>query len=250
VDTAGNQDRDRDAKRIGLMHLVTAFGFFIAAGFMALLMRAELARPGLQFLSTEQYNQCSPIHGTVMMFLFATPLVFAFGNHLVPLQIGAPDVSFPRLNNLAYWLYLFGGLLVVGGFATPDRAADFGWTAYANLSRDPHTPGVGGNLWIVGPALSGLGTIFGAVNMTTTILTLRAPGMTMFRMPILTWNILRYSARRPGPGPGADGSAERASVAGTTTVSTIRGHPSGPVGEHLTAGQLPGRSGAKKPMVS
>ena len=182
--------RTTDAKQIGILYLVSAFGFFLAAGVMAMLMRAELARPGLQFLSPEQYNQLFTAHGTIMMLLFATPLVFGFANFLVPLQIGAPDVAFPRLNSFAYWLYLLGGLLVLGGFATPGGAADFGWTAYTPLSRAEHTPGVGPNLWAVGLLISGLGTILGAVNLVTTIITLRAPGMTMFRMPIFTWNAL------------------------------------------------------------
>jgi cytochrome c oxidase subunit 1 len=182
--------RTTDAKQIGLLYLTTSFGFFALGGVMALLMRAELARPGMQFLSPEQYNQLFTMHGTIMMLLFATPIVFGFANYIVPLQIGAPDVAFPRLNSFAYWLYLFGGLMVVGGFVTPGGAADFGWTAYTPLSRLEHSPGVGGNLWAVGLVISGLGTILGAVNMVTTILTLRAPGMTMFRMPIFTWNIL------------------------------------------------------------
>src|SRR5256886_2606224 len=157
---------------------------------MAMLMRAELARPGLQFLSPEQYNQLFTEHGTIMLLLFATPILFAFANYIVPLQIGAPDVAFPRLNALAYWLYLLGGTMVVSGFLTPGGAPDFGWTGYPPLSEAAHSPGVGANMWIVGLVLSGLGTILGAVNMTTTIITLRAPGMTMFRMPIFTWNIL------------------------------------------------------------
>ncbi|TYB40269.1 cytochrome c oxidase subunit I [Micromonospora sp. AP08] len=176
-----------DAKQIGLLYLTTSFFFFIAAGLEALLMRAELARPGLQFLSQEQYNQLFTSHGTIMMFLFATPLAFAFGNYLVPLQIGAPDVAFPRLNALAYWLYLFGGLMVLGSFIAPEGAADFGWTAYPPLSQQQHTPGVGGNVWVVGLVLSGVGTILGSVNLITTTLTLRAPGMTMWRMPLFTW---------------------------------------------------------------
>jgi cytochrome c oxidase subunit 1 len=179
-----------DAKQVGLLYLVTSFGFFFAGGLMALLMRAELARPGLQFLSTEQYNQLFTMHGTIMLLLFATPLVFGFANYIVPLQIGAPDVSFPRLNAVSYWLYLFGGLLVLSGFATPGGAADFGWFAYAPLNEVTNSPGVGGDLWAMGLVVSGLSTILGSVNMVTTILTLRAPGMTMFRMPIFTWNIL------------------------------------------------------------
>jgi len=182
--------RTTDAKQIGLMYLVTSLVYFVIGGFMALLMRAELALPGLQFLSTEQYNQLFTMHGTIMLLFFATPIVFAFANYIVPLQIGAPDVSFPRLNSLAYWLYLFGSALAVAGFMTPDGAADFGWFAYAPLNNVIHSPGVGADMWIVGLAISGLGTILGGVNMITTILTLRAPGMTMFRMPIFTWNIM------------------------------------------------------------
>ncbi|MDH6465745.1 heme/copper-type cytochrome/quinol oxidase subunit 1 [Micromonospora sp. A200] len=178
--------RTTDAKQIGLLYLISSFFFFIAAGIEALLMRGELARPGLQFLSAEQYNQLFTSHGTIMMFLFATPLAFAFGNYLVPLQIGAPDVAFPRLNAVAYWLYLFGGLMVLGSFANPSGAADFGWTAYPPLSTAEHSPGVGGNFWVIGLVLSGVGTILGSVNLITTTLTLRAPGMTMFRMPLFT----------------------------------------------------------------
>jgi cytochrome c oxidase subunit 1 len=182
--------RTTDAKQIGIMYMTTAFVFFLIGGFMALLMRAELARPGMQILSSEQYNQLFTMHGTIMLLLFATPIVFAFANFVVPIQIGAPDVAFPRLNAFAYWLYLFGAMIAIGGFLTPNGAADFGWTAYTPLSTSLHSPGVGGNMWVVGLALSGLGTILGGVNMITTILTLRAPGMTMFRMPIFTWNIL------------------------------------------------------------
>src|SRR3712207_2449746 len=181
--------RTTDAKQIGIMYMITSFVFFLLGGFMALLMRAELARPGMQFLSPEQYNQLFTMHGTIMLLFFATPIVFAFANFVVPIQIGAPDVAFPRLNSFAYWLYLFGGTIAVAAFFTPGGPADFGWFAYTPLSDALHSPGVGGNMWVVGLALSGLGTILGGVNMITTILTLRAPGMTMFRMPIMTWNI-------------------------------------------------------------
>ncbi|MCP2261674.1 cytochrome c oxidase subunit 1 [Streptoalloteichus tenebrarius] len=185
--------RTTDQKQIGLLYLVTAFGFFLVGGLMALLMRAELARPGLQFLSTEQYNQLFTMHGTVMMLLYATPTVFGFANYVLPLQIGSPDVAFPRLNALSYWLFLFGGLITLGGFLTPGGAADFGWFAYTPLSLSEHSPGVGANLWNVGLVISGLGTILGAVNMVTTVACLRAPGMTMWRMPLFTWNILLTS---------------------------------------------------------
>jgi cytochrome c oxidase subunit 1 len=185
--------RTTDAKQIGIMYLFTALAWFVIGGLMALLMRAELGRPGMQLLSPEQYNQLFTMHGTIMLLFFATPIVFAFANFVVPIQIGAPDVAFPRLNSFAYWLYLFGGLIAFGGFVVPGGAADFGWTAYTPLSTWQHSPGLGGNMWVVGLALSGVGTILGAVNMITTILCLRAPGMTMFRMPIMTWNILLTS---------------------------------------------------------
>jgi cytochrome c oxidase subunit 1 len=182
--------RTTDAKQIGIMYMVTSFAFFAIGGLLALIMRAELARPGLQFLSPEQYNQLFTMHGTIMLLFFATPIVFAFANFVVPLQVGAPDVSFPRLNAFAYWLYLFGGTIAVAGFVTPGGAADFGWFAYQPLANAANSPGPGADMWVIGLLLSGLGTILGAVNMVTTILTLRAPGMTMFRMPMFTWAIL------------------------------------------------------------
>ncbi|MEA3529743.1 cytochrome c oxidase subunit I [Nocardia implantans] len=179
-----------DPKVLGILYLTSATGFFLIGGLMALLMRGELARPGLQFLSPEQYNQLFTMHGTIMLLFYATPVVFGFANAILPLQIGAPDVAFPRLNALSYWLYLFGATIATAGFLTPGGAADFGWTAYTPLSLAEHSPGPGPDLWIMGLAVSGLGTILGAVNMTTTVICLRAPGMTMFRMPIFTWNIL------------------------------------------------------------
>ncbi|HEV7979245.1 cytochrome c oxidase subunit I [Amycolatopsis sp.] len=182
--------RTTDHKQIGLLYLTTSMAFFLTGGVMALLMRGELARPGLQFLSPEQYNQLFTMHGTVMLLLYATPNVFGFANFILPLQIGSPDVAFPRLNAFAYWLYLFGGTMVLSSFFTPGGAPDFGWTAYTPLSDAIHAPGIGADLWIMGLIVSGLGTILGGVNMVTTILCLRAPGMTMWRMPIFTWNIL------------------------------------------------------------
>src|SRR3569833_2932375 len=179
--------RTTDHKTIGMMYLVTSFVWFFVGGFMALLMRGELVRPGLQFLSPEQYNQLLTMHGTIMLLFFATPLFFAFGNLIMPLQLGAPDVAFPRLNAFSYWLFLFGSSMAVSGFLTPGGAADFGWYAYTPLSTGAHSPGMGGNLWIAGLAVSGLGTILGSVNFIATIVCLRAPGLTMFRMSIFTW---------------------------------------------------------------
>ncbi|WP_206186582.1 cbb3-type cytochrome c oxidase subunit I, partial [Williamsia sp. 1135] len=179
-----------DHKMLGIMYLVACFAFFLIGGLMALLMRSELTVPGLQFLSTEQYNQLFTMHGTVMLLMYATPIVIGFANVVLPLQIGAPDVAFPRLNAFSFWLFVFGSTVAVAGFITPGGAADFGWTAYTPLTDAVHSPGAGADMWILGLAVSGLGTILGAVNMITTVVCLRAPGMTMFRMPIFTWNIL------------------------------------------------------------
>jgi cytochrome c oxidase subunit I len=179
-----------DHKVIGHLYLITSVVFFMIAGLMAELMRTELARPGLQLMSNEQYNQLFTMHGTLMLLMFATPLFVGFANVIMPLQIGSPDVAFPRLNMLSYWFFLFGSLIVMSGFLTPGGAASFGWYAYSPLTDATHSPGIGSDLWIVGLTLSGFGTILGGVNFVTTILCMRAPGMTMFRMPIFTWNIL------------------------------------------------------------
>jgi cytochrome c oxidase subunit I len=180
-----------DHKLIGYMYLVASFAFFLLAGVMALLMRAELFSPGLQVVSTkEEYNQLFTMHGTLMLLLFATPTFAGLANAVMPLQIGAPDVAFPRLNALSFWLFLFGGIIVTSAFLLPTGPADFGWTGYAPLSTTLGSPGYGGNMWVAGLALGGFGTILGAVNFVTTIICMRAPGMTMWRMPIFTWNIL------------------------------------------------------------
>jgi cytochrome c oxidase subunit 1 len=182
-----------DHKVIGYLYFVSAFVFFLIGGVMALVMRAELAEPGMQFVSLEQYNQLFTMHGSIMLLLFATPLFAGFANAIMPLQIGSPDVAFPRLNMLAYWFFVLGGIIVLLSFVTPNGAAAFGWTAYAPLSDSVHSPGVGADMWILGFTLGGLGTILGAVNFITTIICLRAPGMTMFRMPLFTWNVLLTS---------------------------------------------------------
>ncbi len=180
-----------DHKVIGNLYFATSFAFFMVGGLLALLIRAELAAPGLQIVDSKiHFNMLFTMHGTIMLLLFATPLFAGFANALVPLQLGAPDVAFPRLNAFAYWLYLFGGLITVGGFLSPGGAASFGWFAYAPLSSAVYSPGIGGDLWVFGLALTGFGTILGAVNLVTTIVCLRAPGMTMFRMPLFTWTVL------------------------------------------------------------
>jgi cytochrome c oxidase subunit 1 len=183
-----------DHKQIGYLYLVSSFVFFMLAGVMALLIRAELWTTGLQVVGNPtEYNQLFTMHGTVMLLFFATPAFAGVSNAVMPLQIGAPDVAFPRLNALSFWLFLFGGLIAMAGFLTPFGPADFGWYAYAPLSGNLGSPFMGGTLWAAGLALSGLGTILGAVNFIATIVCLRAPGMTMWRMPIFTWNVLMTS---------------------------------------------------------
>ena len=180
-----------DHKLIGLMYMGMAFAFFCFGGVLALMIRAELWEPGLQVVvSKDQYNQLFTMHGTIMLLMFGTPLFNGFANYLVPLQIGAVDMAFPRLNMFAFWLTLFGSLIAVAGFLTPQGAASFGWFAYAPLSDTTFSPGLGGDLWVFGLALQGFGTILGAVNFITTIVCMRMPGMTMFRMPVFTWNVL------------------------------------------------------------
>jgi cytochrome c oxidase subunit I len=180
-----------DHKTIGNLYLITSMAFFLIGGLLALFMRAELFEPGMQvFSSKDQYNQFFTMHGLIMLLLFATPAFAGWANAIMPLQIGAPDVAFPRLNMLAYWFYLFGGLTAAAGFLTPQGAAAFGWFIYSPLSNTNFSPGLGADLGIFGLALAGFGTILGAVNFITTIICMRAPGMTMFRMPIFSWNIL------------------------------------------------------------
>ena len=180
-----------DHKLIGMMYMGMAFAFFAFGGLLALGIRSELWESGLQVVvSKDQYNQLFTMHGTIMLLMFGTPLFNGFANYLVPLQIGAVDMAFPRLNMFAFWITLFGSLIVVAGFLTPQGAASFGWFAYAPLSDTTFSPGLGGDLWVFGLALQGFGTILGSVNFITTILCMRMPGMTMFRMPIFTWNAL------------------------------------------------------------
>jgi cytochrome c oxidase subunit 1 len=179
-----------DHKLIGKMYLITSFAWFLIGGLMALVIRSELAFPGQQVVNEELYNQLFTMHGTIMLLLFATPLFFGFANVIMPIQIGSPDVAFPRLNMFSYWLFLFGGLIAASGFLTPEGAASFGWFAYTPLSNAVNSPSVGGDLWIMGLWMAGLGSILGAVNFITTIICMRAPGMTMFRMPLFVWNTL------------------------------------------------------------
>ena len=177
-------------KRIGLLYIVTTFGFFLLGGLIALLMRTELAHPGLQLMGKSFYNQLFTIHGTTMIFLFIAPMGLGLANYFVPLQIGAPDMAFPRLNMLSYWMLLFGGLTIYSSFLAPGGAAQTGWTFYAPLSDRLGSPGVGADMWIMGILLVSTSSIMTAVNLMATIFMLRAPGMTMWRLSLFTWNMI------------------------------------------------------------
>ncbi len=179
-----------DHKVIGMSYLITSLVIFFIAGVLALFIRWQLGSPNGAD-SFQVYNELFTMHGSLMLYLFAGP--FAFGglaNYFVPLQIGAPDMAFPRLNALSYWLYLGGSVTMILGFLTASGAANYGWVGYAPLSTSAFSPGQGADLWILGIALTGFSAIFTAVNLVTTIFYLRAPGMTMFRMPIFAWNML------------------------------------------------------------
>ncbi len=179
-----------DHKVIGLAYIITAFGFFLFGGALAEVVRVELYSPGTQVVEPGTYNQVFTMHGSVMMYLFIVPMAFGLANYLVPIQIGAKEMAFPRLNALGYWLFLFGGLTMVSGFLTADGPAAFGWTGYAPLSEAIRNPAIGNDLWLLAIVLTGTGTILAAVNVVATTLAMRAPGMSMFRMPIFTWNML------------------------------------------------------------
>jgi cytochrome c oxidase subunit I len=179
-----------DHKIIGHLYLITSFGFFMIGGVMAMIMRLQLFGPDNHIVSDQQYNELFTMHGIIMLLMFATPMFVGFANEIFPLQIGSPDVAFPRLNLLSYYFFLFGGIILLASFLTPGGAASFGWYAYSPLTSSVYSPGMGGDFFIMGLTLSGLGTILSGVNFITTIICMRAPGMTMFRMPIFTWNVL------------------------------------------------------------
>jgi cytochrome c oxidase subunit 1 len=179
-----------DHKRIGISYMATAFGFYLIAGALAMVIRTELAEPGTQVVSQGRYNEMFTMHGSIMLFLFLGPFAFGLANYFVPLQVGARDMAFPRLNALSYWFYLFGGITMLTGFLTADGAADFGWTGYTPLSSIVRSAGLGGDVWLMGIVLTGLSGVLTGVNIVATVVSMRAPGMRMFRLPIFTWNML------------------------------------------------------------
>jgi cytochrome c oxidase subunit 1 len=182
-----------DHKVVGGAYMVTSIGFYLVGGLMAEAMRTQLAAPDSTLIDNGTYNELFTLHGTIMLLFFLGSFAFGLANFLIPLMIGARDMAFPRLNQISYWLYLTGGLVVLSGAFTENGAANFGWFAYTPLSDGIRSPGVGGDLWIAGVGLVGVSGILSAVNFVTTLLTMRAPGMTMFRMPIFCWNMLIVS---------------------------------------------------------
>ncbi len=178
-----------DHKKIGIMYLVNSFTFFLIGGLLALAVRAELAQPGIQFFKEETYNQLFTMHASLMLFLFIIPILAGFGNYVVPLMIGAPDMAFPRINALSFWMLPLAGILMSSGFLVTGGTAAAGWTSYSPLAQEKYS-GMGTDLWILAVTLVGTSSILGAVNFLVTIFKMRAPGMTMFRLPILVWTVL------------------------------------------------------------
>jgi len=181
-----------DHKRIGLRYGVTAAAFFLAGGLEAAVMRTQLARADQHLLTPEAYDQLFSMHGLTMIFLFITPMMSGFGNYLVPLMIGARDMAFPRLNAFGYWVFLGAGLLMYGGLLL-GTAPDNGWFNYAPLSLPSYSPGTNIDFYAVGLAFLGLSTTAGAINFIVTIFKLRAPGMSLDRLPLYCWAILATS---------------------------------------------------------
>ena len=177
-----------DHKKIGVLYLFTTFFFFLSGGLLALAMRTQLATPDGTVLTAQQYNAAFTMHGTTMVFLFVVPVWTGFANYILPLQLGARDMAFPRLNALSYWLLASGGVLLYSSFIVGPPAA--GWTSYVPLSTKQFSPQLGQDLWIIGLTVLGFSSIFGALNMIVTIFSLRAPGMTFHRITLFAWSVL------------------------------------------------------------
>ncbi len=183
-----------DHKKIGLLYIGMSVVFLVVAGVEALLMRWQLIVPRNTFLSPQVFNQMFTMHGTTMVFFVGMPILIGIGNFAVPLQIGARDMAFPRLNALGFWVTLFGGLLVYFSFLT-GGAPDFGWFAYAPLTEKTFARGPAADLWALGLIVSGIGTVTAAVNFVATILGMRAPGMSLWKIPFFSWTILWTSVQ-------------------------------------------------------
>jgi len=179
-----------DHKVIGIQYIVTSFFFFLVGGLMAMLIRAELAQPGTQIVSAGVFNSLFSTHAVLMIFVFIIPMFAGIANYVLPLMIGAPDMAFPRLNALSYWMLPMAGIVFLASFLAPGGAFDAGWTGYAPLSTGAP---LGQSFFNVGVQLAGFSSIFTALNFLVTIITMRAPGMTFWRMPLLVWANLSTS---------------------------------------------------------
>jgi cytochrome c oxidase subunit 1 len=180
-----------DHKRIGILYIATSGVFFVAGGLMALLIRTQLAQADSDFITGENYNELFTMHGTTMVFLVVVPILAGFANFVVPLMIGAVDMAFPRLNAFSYWLFLFGGLVLLLSFFAQGGAAESGWTSYPPLSVLDE--GNGQDLWILGLHILTISSLMGAINFIVTIQNMRAPGMSYTRMPLFVWSVLTYA---------------------------------------------------------
>ena len=200
-----------DHKKVGVMYMVMAFSFFIGAGILALLIRLQLSAPNLKLVDPNMYNQLFTMHGTGMIFLFAIPmLVGGFGNYFVPLMIGARDVAFPRLNAFSFWIVLGAAIVMMGGFMLGTVAeyvpfmkgllnngilsSNAAWTAYVPLSSKAYSPQIGMDIWLIGLILNGIGSTLGSVNFLVTAYTMRAPGMSVWRIPLFVWSMIVTAA--------------------------------------------------------
>jgi cytochrome c oxidase subunit 1 len=179
-----------DHKRIGILTLSTAFVMFLFDGVLGMTMRAQLARPGQHLLSPQQYNKVVTMHGTGMIAVSITPFALGLGVYLIPLQVGAPRIAAPRLTLLGYWLGALGAVLLIWGFLNPDGGADAGWWGYTPLSNAVYAPGAGESLWLAGVFLAASGMIMQGATVLWTILRMRAPGMTMLRLPVFGWTMI------------------------------------------------------------
>jgi cytochrome c oxidase subunit 1 len=175
-----------DHKKLGIMYGAAALVFFVIGGIEALLIRWQLATPNGKVLSADLYNQVFTMHGTTMVFLVVMPIGAAFMNYLIPLQIGARDVAFPRMNSFGFWCFLFGGLLLNSAWLV-GHAPDGGWFNYAPNSGVPFSPSTGIDFWNMGLLITGIASLTGAINLIVTCLNMRAPGMTLMKMPVFTW---------------------------------------------------------------
>jgi cytochrome c oxidase subunit 1 len=182
-----------DHKRISVLYIVSSFVFFVAGGIMALVLRLQLAQADQEIVTRDGFNALFTMHGTIMVFAFAMPILAGFGNYLVPLMIGAPDVAFPRLNAASFWFAALGATTLLVSFGASGGAARTGWTAYTPLSGPDYAPEIGQDLWILGLHLVGVSSLLGAINFLVTIQNMRAPGMTWMRMPLFVWSIAAFS---------------------------------------------------------